>query len=466
MKLKSVFVCEKCGCTSPKWAGRCPECDSWNSFVEDVVDVKPERVHVGLAAKLEGLTETVLNEKRLSTDIAELDRVLGGGLVAGSVILVSGEPGIGKSTLTLNVCANIAKSARKILYVSGEESSGQISLRAKRLGVKNENIFLVPSTSLENILATLEKEKPDFVVIDSIQVVSSPNVPGVAGSVSQVRFCAESLIGLAKKNGLPLVIVGHVTKDGNLAGPKILEHMVDAVLLIEGERHQNMRLVRSLKNRFGSTNEIGLFEMVESGLKEVQNASRFFLEGRKEGSFGSVITSTMEGTRPLLIEVQALTSLTTFGYPRRAASGFDLNRLQLLIAVIQKHLGLNLLNQDVFINVVGGFRIADPAVDLAVVMAIISSFKKEPAADDAVYIGEVGLSGELRTVPQIDRRVREAAKIGFKKIFVPKMGDAEGDLFAASGDAASSTSGKNALKGVTLTQVSDIRQLIKGLIQA
>ena len=318
--------------------------------------------------------------------------------------------------------------------------------------MKNENIFLVSETNLENILATLEKEKPDFVVVDSIQVVSSQNVPGVAGSVSQVRFCAESLIGLAKKNGLPLVIVGHVTKDGNLAGPKILEHMVDAVLLIEGERHQNMRLVRSLKNRFGSTNEIGLFEMVESGLKEVQNASRFFLEGRKEGSFGSVITSTMEGTRPLLIEVQALTSLTTFGYPRRAASGFDLNRLQLLIAVIQKHLGINLLNQDVFINVVGGFRLVDPAADLAVVMAIISSFNKEPAADDAVYIGEVGLSGELRTVPALDRRVREAVKIGFKKIFVPRMG----------ASAENSASAKDALKGVTLTQVSDIRQIMVG----
>ena len=388
-----------------------------------MIDVKPSRAHQGLAVKLEGLTTTTLNEKRLSTDIAELDRVLGGGLVEGSVILVSGEPGIGKSTLTLNVCANIAKVSKKVLYISGEESSGQISLRAKRLGINNENIFLVPETNLENIMATLEKEKPDFVVIDSIQVISSPNIPSIAGSISQVRFCAESLINLAKKNGLPLVIVGHVTKDGNLAGPKILEHMVDAVLLIEGERHQNMRVVRSLKNRFGSTNEIGLFEMVENGLIEMQNASRFFLEGRKEGSFGSVITSTIEGTRPLLIEVQALTSLTTFGYPRRAASGFDLNRMQLLIAVIQKHLGLNLLNQDIFINVVGGFRLNDPAVDLAVVAAIISSFKKEPMPDDAVYIGEVGLSGELRTVPQLERRIQEAAKTGFKKIFVPRASE-------------------------------------------
>jgi DNA repair protein RadA/Sms len=441
MKLKNVFVCQKCGFTSPKWAGKCPDCESWNSFIEDVIDSKPDRTHKGLAATLQSLTKTTLNEKRLTTDIAELDRVLGGGLVEGSVILVSGEPGIGKSTLTISVCANIAKTAQKVLYISGEESSGQISLRAKRLGINNENIFLVPEANLENILATLEKEKPDFVVIDSIQVISSPNIPGVAGSISQVRFCAESLINMAKKNGMPLVIVGHVTKDGNLAGPKVLEHMVDAVLLIEGERHQNMRVVRSLKNRFGSTNEIGLFEMVESGLIEVQNASRFFLEGRKEGSFGSVITSTMEGTRPLLIEVQALTNLTTFGYPRRAASGFDLNRLQLLIAVIQKHLGINLLNQDVFINVVGGFRLDDPAADLAVVSAIISSYKKEPAPDDAVYIGEVGLSGELRTVPHLERRIQEAAKIGFKKIFVPM------------------TAEKSAQKGVTLIPITDIRQL-------
>ncbi len=448
MKLKNVFVCQKCGFTSPKWSGKCPDCDNWNTFIEDVIDIKPDRVHKGLAAPLQGLTETTLNETRLTTDIAELDRVLGGGLVEGSVILVSGEPGIGKSTLTLNVCANIAKTVKKVLYISGEESGGQISLRAKRLGIANENIFLVSETNLENILATLEKEKPDFTVIDSIQVISSPNLPGTAGSIGQVRFCAESLIGHAKKNGIPLVIVGHVTKDGNLAGPKILEHMVDAVLLIEGERHQNMRIVRSIKNRFGSTNEIGLFEMVESGLVQVQNASRFFLEGRKEGSFGSVITSTMEGTRPLLIEVQALTSLTTFGYPRRAASGFDLNRLQLLIAVIQKHLGLDLLNQDVFINVVGGFRLADPAADLAVVSAIISSFKKEPAADDAVYIGEVGLSGELRTVPHLERRIQEAAKIGFKKIYVPK------------------TAEKTSAKGISLTPITDIGQLISGITRA
>jgi DNA repair protein RadA/Sms len=441
MKLKNVYVCQKCGFQSSKWAGKCPDCDSWNSFIEDVIDVKPQRQHQGLAAPLNSLTKTVVNEKRMATEIEELDRVLGGGLVSGSVILVSGEPGIGKSTLTINVCSNIAKTVKKVLYISGEESSGQISLRAKRMGIANENIYLVPETNLENILVTLEKEMPDFVVIDSIQVISSSNIPAIAGSVSQVRFCAESLINLAKKNGMPLIIVGHVTKDGNLAGPKILEHMVDCVLLIEGERHQNMRVVRSLKNRFGSTNEIGLFEMTENGLTQMQNASRFFLEGRKEGCFGSVITTTIEGTRPLLIEVQALTSLTTFGYPRRAASGFDINRLQLLIAVIQKHLGLNLLNQDVFINVVGGFRLNDPGTDLAVVAAIISSFKKEPMPDDAVYIGEVGLSGELRTVPQLERRIQEAAKIGFKKIFVPR------------------TSAKTG-KDILLKTITDIRQLI------
>ncbi len=423
MKLKTVYICEKCGSESPKWQGRCPECDAWNSFYEDVVEKNPARKHTGIKQEPVPIHTVTEDKERIETGLAELDRVLGGGIVPGSVILLSGEPGIGKSTLTLKICEALASRTQKILYISGEESQSQIAIRARRMKILNENIYLLPETNLENIFATLEETKPGFVVLDSIQVMASSALPSLAGTVTQVRFCAESLMHFAKNSNIPMVIVGHVTKDGNLAGPKVLEHLVDTVLLIEGERFQNFRIVRSTKNRFGSTNEIGLFEMTDDGLKEVENASKLFLEGRKEGSFGSAITATVEGTRPLLIEVQALTNITNFGYPKRAASGFDLNRLQLLIAVIQKHLGLNLVNQDVFVNVVGGFKLNDPAADLAVVMAIISSFKKDPLPADAVYVGEIGLAGELRSVSHLGKRIQEAAKIGFKKIFVPDISD-------------------------------------------
>jgi DNA repair protein RadA/Sms len=422
MKLKTVYICQQCGSTSLKWLGKCPDCDEWNSFIEDVQDLSAaKRSHQGLAGTPTPLTRTEFNEDRILTNFEELDRVLGGGIVQGSLILISGEPGIGKSTLTLNICEKISQKYRSILYISGEESPHQIALRAKRLKINNENINLLPETNLENILATVEKNKPGLLIIDSIQVVSSSQIPGISGSISQVRYCAETLMSFAKKTNTPVIIIGHVTKDGNLAGPKILEHLVDTVLIIEGDRYQNLRILRSLKNRFGSTNEVGLFEMTENGLTEVKNASKLFLDGRKINSFGSSITATVEGTRPILLEVQALTNQTPFGYPKRAASGFDINRLQLLIAVIQKHLHINLSDHDVYINIVGGYKLNDPAADLAVIMAIISSFKKISLPDDTVYIGEVGLSGELRSIANLSKRISEASKIGFKNILTPKF---------------------------------------------
>ncbi len=433
MKLKTMYVCEKCGYNSQKWLGKCPECETWNSFMEDVVDMAHSaRKHASIAAQPAPLAMHGESENRIVTGISEFDRVLGGGIIEGSMILMSGEPGIGKSTLTLRVCQKVASLSKKTLYVSGEESPSQIGLRAKRMGIDNENIFAVGETNLENIMETIggnrsktgnSETAPNFVVIDSIQVVSSSEIPSIAGSISQVRYCTETLMKFAKQSRVPIMIIGHVTKDGNLAGPKILEHLVDTVLLIEGERFADLRILRGLKNRFGSTNEIGLFEMIQSGMEEVKNASKHFLEGRKEDAFGSAITTTIEGTRPLLVEVQALTGPTPFGYPKRAASGYDINRLQLLLAVIQKHLGLNVAEHDVYINIVGGYKLSDPTSDLAIIMAVISSLKKQPLPSNTVYIGEIGLGGELRNVSQLEKRVTESKKIGFENIITPKIKD-------------------------------------------
>ncbi len=420
MKLKNIYICEQCGYESPKWVGRCPDCNAWNSFQEDVVEKTPSNKVEGKVLSPSPLIHEGNVEMRIDTGIEELNRVLGGGLVKGSMILLSGEPGIGKSTLTLQICSQIAKKKLKVLYVSGEESQHQIASRAKRLGMK-ENVDFLGETQFEHILATVEKVKPECVIIDSIQVMYSSEVGSLAGSINQVRHCTEKMMEFAKRTATPVILIGHVTKDGNLAGPRVLEHLVDTVLFLEGERYQNLRLLRSMKNRFGPTHEVGIFEMNELGLQEVANPSELFLDGRKKDSFGSAITATIEGTRPLLLEVQALTNLTAFGYPKRAGSGFDNNRLQLLIAVIQKHLKLNLSSQDVYVNIVGGFRLGEPAADLAVVMAIISSLTQKPLASGSIYIGEVGLSGELRSVSELPKRIREAEKLGFTKIYVPKI---------------------------------------------
>lgn len=420
MKLKTVFNCEKCGYQSQKWLGRCPECEAWNSFYEDIIEKNKPSKTQGTSLSTTPLSHESEPEIRINTNIAELNRVLGSGLVKGSMVLLSGEPGIGKSTLTLQISHNIAKNNSKVLYISGEESHHQVSMRAQRLGIKNQNLHFLAETNFENILATIENTKPDFIILDSIQVIYSSEIPSMAGSITQVRFCTESIMNFAKKTATPVLLIGHVTKDGNLAGPRVLEHLVDTVLFLEGERYQNYRVLRSLKNRFGPTHEIGIFEMSEEGLTEVTNASKLFLDGRKEGTIGSAITATLEGTRPLLVEVQALTNVTHFGYPKRAGSGFDLNRMQLLIAVIQKYLNLNLSNQDVYINVVSGFKLHEPAADLAVIMAIISSFKKTALHPTTIYIGEVGLSGELRTVTDLEKRIQEAEKMGFSRIVIPK----------------------------------------------
>jgi DNA repair protein RadA/Sms len=419
-RLKTVYVCEQCAFQSPKWLGRCPGCDAWNSFQEDVVEKSPDKAKAeGRVLSTSPLIHDERLETRINTNIEELNRVLGGGLVKGSLVLLSGEPGIGKSTLTLQICSEISRQNLKVLYVSGEESQHQIASRAKRLGMESTVDFL-GETQFDSILPTIESTRPECVIVDSIQVMYSSEVGSLAGSINQVRYCTEKLMEFAKRTATPVILIGHVTKDGNLAGPRVLEHLVDTVLFLEGERYQNLRLLRSMKNRFGPTHEVGIFEMDELGLKEVANPSELFLEGRKKDSFGSTITATVEGTRPLLLEVQALTNVTPFGYPKRAGSGFDNNRLQLLIAVIQKHLHLDLANQDVYVNIVGGFRLNEPAADLAVVMAIISSLTQEPLPAENLYIGEVGLSGELRSVSDLAKRIREAEKLGFTKIYIPK----------------------------------------------
>lgn len=431
MKLKTVFICKNCSYESAKWLGRCPQCSTWESFIEDVINVgKPQNeaknpvtaIRRNLEpSKPESLASFAHPKKRTSTKMDELDILLGGGIVEGSLTLLSGEPGIGKSTLTLQICNNIASQDKQVLYISGEESVEQIALRANRLNAKETSIRIVTENNLEQILALVEKEKPDFIVVDSIQVLSSSELPGASGSVSQVKFCAEALMHAGKLWNKSILLIGHVTKEGTLAGPKTLEHLVDTVLCIEGERYHDLRLLRSTKNRFGSTNEVAVFEMDERGLKEVKNPSEIFLNGRAEKAIGSCLTATIEGTRPFIIEIQALTSLTNFGYPKRSSNGYDINRLQMIIAVLQEHAHLNLTNQDVFVNIVGGMRIEEPAADLAVALAIASAFRKHSLPSDLVAIGELGLSGEIRSVTQIEKREKEAKKLGFSKLVTPKL---------------------------------------------
>jgi len=427
MKQNSKFICRSCGYESAKWLGKCPSCSNWNTFDEVLATpttknsyAKPaSAVLTKDAASPKKLNEIGYeNESRIKTGNSELDRVLGGGIVTGSMVLVGGDPGIGKSTLLLQICNYLGKE-NKVLYISGEESASQIKIRADRLKTTTDNLMLLSETNLDNILYHATDIKPDVVIIDSIQTVFKPDVPSAPGSVGQVREATHFLMRLAKENNIAVFIVGHVTKDGNIAGPKILEHMVDCVLYFEGDRYQSYRILRTVKNRFGSTNEIGVFEMKDDGLAMVENPSEMLISGRPKNISGSTVVCTLEGTRPVLAEVQALSSPTGFNMARRTSTGIDYNRAVMLIAVLEKKLGYNMQNQDVYINVIGGIKINETGTDLAVILAIASNYKNFIINHDTIVFGEVGLTGEVRAVSYIDKRINEAKKLGFKKCIVP-----------------------------------------------
>ncbi len=426
-KARTQFVCQNCGATFPKWYGRCPQCGEWDTVVEQAPLPRDSRREGRSAMPLVESTPpmplpevTAEGLERMPVSMGELQRVLGGGIVPGMAVLVGGEPGIGKSTLLLQLAADVARGGAPVLYVTGEESAQQVSLRARRLGVQEPNLYILAEVHLETILHHIETMQPALVIVDSIQAVYSDALPAAAGNVSQVRECASRLVRLTKALHIPLFLVGHVTKEGVLAGPRVLEHMVDTVLYFEGERFHAYRILRAVKNRFGSTNEVGIFEMRDTGLVEVPNPSEAFLAERLPNAAGSAIAVTMEGTRPLLVEVQALTSTTSFSQPRRTVNGVDLNRLLLVIAVLSTRVGFRLNDQDVFVNVVGGLRVDEPAVDLAVATAIASSLRRQPVPADVVFIGEVGLNGELRSVAHLPRRLQEAATLGFRQAVIPR----------------------------------------------
>ncbi len=420
---KSVYFCQNCGHEETKWLGQCPACREWNTFVEEkVTPVSLKTVKERRETRVVTLSGIKTDEDdRMLTGIEELDRVLGGGIVKGSLVLVGGDPGIGKSTLLLQVCQRLSSAGRKLLYISGEESLKQIKLRANRMGEFTENLYLLCETSLDVIRGIIEQQKPDMVVIDSIQTMYNEEVASAPGSVSQVRESTNIFMQLAKGLNISIFIVGHVTKEGTVAGPRVLEHMVDTVLYFEGDRHASYRILRGVKNRFGSTNEIGVFEMRKEGLVEVKNPSEFMLSGKPENASGSVVACAMEGTRPMLMEIQALVCKSNFGMPRRTAAGLDYNRVNLLMAVLEKRLGLPLSNYDAYVNIAGGIRLNEPAADLGIVMAIASSYKNRPIADDVIVFGEVGLSGEVRAVTMPEQRVAEAKKLGFKTCVIPAV---------------------------------------------
>ncbi len=420
---KTVFVCSECGYETPKWAGKCPGCGEWNTMVEDVrlpqksaVSAVPRPAHTFSATPLSQINAA--DEHRFVTGISELDRVLGGGIVKGSVILLSGDPGIGKSTILLQVC-NALQRDIKILYVSGEESAIQIKLRAKRIGVESDSVSVMTETDVQTVCEYINSARPDLVMIDSIQTMQHPDISSSPGSIVQVRESANLLLRTGKSLDIPIFIVGHVNKGGDIAGPKVMEHIVDTVLYFEGERNQSYRILRAIKNRFGSTNEIGVFEMTEMGLAEVENPSAMMLSGRMSDVSGGCITCIIEGTRPILAEVQGLVAATGFGNARRTAAGFDYNRLNLLLAVLEKRLGLMFSNLDTYINIVGGIRLDEPAADLAVAMALVSGLRDIPIDENTVTFGEIGLSGELRSVPRAQARVNEAARMGFTRCILP-----------------------------------------------
>jgi DNA repair protein RadA/Sms len=449
-KVKSSFFCQNCGHQSPKWLGKCPVCDQWNPFVEEEIrsDARNDRSEYAMSEAPLPIDAIVTDEKeRISTGMAEMDRVLGGGLVGGSVVLVGGDPGIGKSTLMLQVLSKMACNNFKVLYISGEESAKQIKLRGRRIGASSANLLVLVEISLENILQQIRAIAPAVVVVDSIQTVYSSVLSSAPGSVGQVRETAEQLILMSKKSGVPVFLIGHVTKDGAIAGPKVLEHMVDTVLYFEGDSGHAYRIIRSIKNRFGPTSEIGVFEMRDNGLNEVSNPSAFFLAERPQGAPGSVVTPSIEGTRPILIEIQSLVHPTHFGLPRRTAIGVDSNRVALLVAVMDKICGLRLSNHDIYINVAGGVRVDEPAIDLGIVSSMASSFLDRPIDAGTVVLGEVGLTGEIRGVSQMDARIREAARMGFNCCILPK------------------TNTHDIPRGekITLNKISNIKELLEHL---
>lgn len=424
-KKATVFVCQNCGTESPKYLGKCPSCGAWNQMVEekipDKTDSRSRVTMAGKKSKAEPITDVTLEkEERIKTDLVEFNRVLGGGVVPGSLVLIGGDPGIGKSTLLLQVSAQLNQKGGKVLYVSGEESSSQIKMRAERLELRGADFYLYAETELTAIQETIEELKPDYVIIDSIQTMHHANIDSAAGSVSQVRESTSSLMQIAKMNDIAIFLVGHVTKEGNIAGPRMLEHMVDTVLYFEGERHHTFRILRAVKNRFGSTNEIGIFEMKNGGLEEVLNPSQLFLEERLSGATGSAVVAAMEGTRPILVEIQSLISPTVFGNAKRTASGLDYSRVSLIMAVLEKRAGLLLQNQDAYLKAAGGVKLDEPAIDLSIAISIASSYKEKETRPTDCYIGEIGLTGEIRRVSKIEQRVNEAAKLGFKRVFVPK----------------------------------------------
>lgn len=421
----TVYFCQNCGYESAKWMGQCPGCREWNTFVEELIDKKnvgKGKIPESETAKAVPLSQIEMTQdKRISTEIKELDRVLGGGIVQGSLVLVGGDPGIGKSTLLLQVCRNLAAQGTEVLYISGEESLQQIKIRAERIGTFRDSLSLLCETNLDVIQKVIDREKPKVVVIDSIQTMYNEAVASAPGSVSQVREATGILMQIAKGMGISIFIVGHVTKEGVVAGPRVLEHMVDTVLYFEGDRHAAYRILRGVKNRFGSTNEIGVFEMRQDGLTEVENPSEFMLSGKPQGASGSVVACSMEGTRPILLEVQALVCHSNFGIPRRTAAGTDFNRVNLLMAVLEKRLGLQLGNCDAYINIAGGIRMNEPAIDLGLVLALVSSYKDKAIDEKTICFGEVGLSGEVRAVSMAEQRVLEAKKLGFEVCILPEV---------------------------------------------
>lgn len=445
----TIYFCQSCGYESSKWMGQCPGCREWNTFVEETVEKttvsKSKRLAEAAVMKLSAIELT--EEERLSTSMKELDRVLGGGIVKGSLVLVGGDPGIGKSTLLLQVCQNLSQQQIKVLYISGEESLQQIKLRAKRIGDFTDALSLLCETNLDTIQEVIKRERPDVVIIDSIQTMYNEAVSSAPGSVSQVRESTGILMQIAKGMGISIFIIGHVTKEGVVAGPRVLEHMVDTVLYFEGDRHAAYRILRGVKNRFGSTNEIGVFEMRNEGLREVENPSEFMLSGKPEGASGSVVACSMEGTRPILLEIQALVCHSNFGMPRRTAAGTDFNRVNLLMAVLEKRLGMALSSCDAYVNIAGGIKMNEPAIDLGIVLAIVSSYKELAIDEKTICFGEVGLSGEVRAVSMAEQRIQEAKKLGFTVCILPKV----------------CLEAIQEIKGIRLVGVSNVKEAVRAI---